>query len=346
MNNVEKFDYLKKRIDSESIGIVVTQIDPDALGSAFGLQYLLKTLGIPSEIYYVGTVSHPQNRAIANYFNLLNKMKKIDTLDPESYYCLVDSHEYDDSRLATHLNPKRLLMVIDHHRCDKHKLTEDCLDGEQELMIIVDEIGSASTLVAELFQELEVQYEDDAKSIFNLLALGIYTDTKNLVSATERDNKAFTFLRNYLDPIDISRFVDYTLPGNFFKNMLSAMGTFTQEGPRSMASLGFIARKDRDNLSTIADLLLRREGVDFVAVWAIVEDTVSLSFRNSNLSTPLDDFVKEQFQGKGGAKLTSTGIGEGGATIPLGMEFWFGEENKDSILETVSNKLKQLIFKE
>jgi nanoRNase/pAp phosphatase (c-di-AMP/oligoRNAs hydrolase) len=342
----EKFDYVKSRANGETVAILVAQVDPDALGSAFGLQYLFKKLGVSSDIYYVGAVSHPQNRAITNYFNLLNQMKKIDEFNHDSMYCLVDSQETKDSRLKIELNPHNLLLVIDHHRGDQNKLFADCKSEKGEVVLMIEEVGSASTLVTELYQELKIEYEEDAKSVFNLLALGIYTDTKDLVSATERDYKAFTYLRGYLDPIDISRFINYSLPSSFFKNWHSAIQTFEQHGSKAIASLGFISSKDRDNLSSIADLLLRREGVDFVAVWAIINDSVAISFRNDNLSTPLDGFVREKFDNMGGAKLTSDGKGEGGANIPLNMQFWFGEENKDPVLEIVSNRLGQLIFSE
>jgi len=291
-------------------------------------------------------VSHPQNRAIVNYFNLSNQMKPIAKLDLDALYCLVDSQEVKDSRLKVELNPHNLVLVIDHHRGDQAKLIAECKSEAGEPLLIIDEVGSASTLVTELFDTLSVEYREEAKYIFNLLALGIYTDTKDLVSATDRDYKAFVALRGNLDPIDISRFINYKLPPNFYKNIGSAIRTFDQQGSKALASLGFIPTKDRDNLSSIADLLLRREGLDFVAVWAIIEDSVVISFRNDSLSTPLDGFVKEKFNDMGGAKLTSDGKGEGGANIPLGMQFWFGEENKDPVLEIVSNRLGQLILNE
>ncbi len=350
-----KFDSVSNRLSNEfdtkeiqdlPIAIIIAQLDPDALGSAFGLQYIFNTMRIVSNIYYSGIISHPQNRAIVNYFNLLNQMSKIEELDFQMPYCLVDSQEVKDSRFQVELDPKKLLLVIDHHRGDSNKLIANCKTEKGEPVLIIDEVGSASTLVAEAFPALGIEHEEEAKSISNLLALGIYTDTKNLVSATERDYKAFTFLRSYLDPVDISRFINYGLPGNFYKHIHSALQTFDQKGSKVIASLEFISPKDRDNLSSIADLLLRREGVDFVAVWAIIEDTVAISFRNNNLSTPLDAIVNEKFTNMGGAKLASDGRGEGGAIVPLNMQFWIGEKNKIPILEIVSNQLSHLIFNE
>ena len=48
--------------------IIIAQIDPDAIGSAFGFAELLKFLGQESNIYYAGRVSHPQNEALCNKY--------------------------------------------------------------------------------------------------------------------------------------------------------------------------------------------------------------------------------------------------------------------------------------
>ena len=57
--------------------IIVTQVDPDAVGSAIGTAALLETLGRKSRIHYCGTFGHPQNRAIANKYNLKSEMNAI-----------------------------------------------------------------------------------------------------------------------------------------------------------------------------------------------------------------------------------------------------------------------------
>ena len=40
--------------------------DPDAVGAALGLQFILKNHDIISNIYYRGEISHPQNKTIMN----------------------------------------------------------------------------------------------------------------------------------------------------------------------------------------------------------------------------------------------------------------------------------------
>ncbi len=45
--------------------------DPDALGAAFGMQWLLKKkFDVSSSIFYGGEISHPQNKTMVNTLNL------------------------------------------------------------------------------------------------------------------------------------------------------------------------------------------------------------------------------------------------------------------------------------
>ena len=82
-------------------------------------------------------------------------------------------------------------------------------------------------------------------------------------------------------------------------------------------------------------------------VWGIVRSSdnrrsvVRISARNKNLSVPLDDFIKTRF-GSGGAKLSPAGLGEGGATLDLGV--WLGKDNLDAVRTMVGKRINEIIF--
>ncbi len=322
------------------LNIVITQVDPDAMASGFAIKYILSKVYkfTNVEIYICGNISHPQNKTIANYFNLISQMKNIKEIETDKPFGFVDSHDLIDSRLSIELNPENLFFIIDHHRGEVSKLLN------KNCSIWIDEVGAASTLITELIQSCEISFEEEASYIYNLLALGIYTDTKSLVSATTRDMAAFSYLRGYLDPLDIARFISYPQPSSYFKNLCQSLSSFHQKESKGIASLGFISKNERDDLSSIADMLLRREGINFVAVWGIIEDTVSISFRSHNLSNPLDSFIKEKFNGLGGAKLGADGRAEGGAAIPISLSFWATNDNKDLLLQIAQSRINSLIF--
>ena len=60
--------------------------DPDAIGSAHGLAWLIKKLNssVSTTIFYGGEISHPQNRTLVNLLNI--SMKKVDSQKDYSDY--------------------------------------------------------------------------------------------------------------------------------------------------------------------------------------------------------------------------------------------------------------------
>lgn len=338
----EKLEEVLDGVKESKVSIVIAQVDPDAIGAAFGLKAILEHFDVFPEVVYCNSLSHPQNRAIINYYNLTQKMLKLSADTKIERLCLVDSQELEDPRIDQKFSLESLLIAIDHHRGDLKTLTKG--DECKDKFIMIEEVGSASTLVVELMQTLEVTLSEEDRWVYSLLALGIYTDTKDLISSTTRDHLAFAYAKKFLEIEDLARFVNYTLPSSFFRNINAATRTFQQKGSRAACHLGFISLKDRDDISSIADLFLRREGVDFIAVSGIVDSEVHISFRNKNLSEPLDSFIEERFQGLGGAKLAPGGRGEGGVRIKLDIDWWRTEDNSQLIVDFVKNKIDKILF--
>jgi nanoRNase/pAp phosphatase (c-di-AMP/oligoRNAs hydrolase) len=44
--------------------------DPDAIGSMMGMKWIFSKLGIESELFYFGGISHPQNKSMVNLLDL------------------------------------------------------------------------------------------------------------------------------------------------------------------------------------------------------------------------------------------------------------------------------------
>jgi len=95
-NFVSKFKAVHNFIESikdseEPINVIMHNVpDPDAMGSAIGVQFLLRKLGKDSQIYYGGEISHPQNKTLVNVLDaVLNKTDK----DVEGINICVDGTE-------------------------------------------------------------------------------------------------------------------------------------------------------------------------------------------------------------------------------------------------------------
>ena len=364
---LEKLSEVVAKHSGEVFNILIAQIDPDALGSAFAMRFLLeKRFGEKTAIFYAGGWGHPQNRAIANKFDLKNQMKLVSGLEADQNIILVDSSLGKDGRfLGREFSP---IIVVDHHRSSDLEETEDSF-------IWIENVGSASTLMTELLREAFPDIEDDAESseeegepeektpslhaIFKgdatlpiLLALGIYTDCDNLLDTCSRDRAAHNYLSDYFTAGDIRPLANYPLPESFFNNLGSAL-RWDEKGGRLVASVGNLSEESGDDLSTIADLFLRKPGVDLAVVCGIVESyddegntntSVRISARNRDLSVPLDEFLRARFGNRSGAKLTPDGKGEGGALISLDLGDWMDDTNVEEVSAMVGKRIASKIF--
>lgn len=325
--------------------ILITQLDPDAMGAAVAfataLRYLKKTAGFVGDvrIAYCGRLGHAQNRAIFNSCNLGSQMFPIEqmVLEPDDRLALVDSSDVQDSRLPKGMLPISPVLVIDHHRSEGLP-PED----ETHFYWIEDGMGAASTLVVELLLAINAPISEN---LALLLTLGIYSDTKALASAHRRDRDAYGAMTKFVKPADLNRLLHYTLPKSHFKNLLYALSHQEQRGGRLVVGAGELAEEDGDDLSTIADYLLRCEGVSLVIVWGIIGKVVRISARTSDITIPLDKFLKDRFGPHcSGAKFTPDGRGEGGARLSLDLGIWMSPNVRAQAEALVSVRIQDLIF--
>lgn len=332
--------------------IIITQVDPDAVGSAFAMQELLHAMGTQTRIFYCGGVGHPQNRAIVNKFNLKSKMDHISQYpdvfldgDSPAKVVLVDSSLIKDSRLPEKLQNFNPMIVVDHHRGTDVEITE-------HNMVWVEDLGSASTMMVELLSHFYDEmgeksgfgpFIEENKWLATLLALGIYTDTSALQGATHRDRKAYDMASCVLSFADLDPLINYPLPPSHYLNLGSALNNYTEQGSYAVAGVGYLDAEDGDDLSTIADYFLRRDGISLVIIWGIIDGKVRISARNSNLSDPLDDFIT-RFGPFGGAKLTPDGRGEGGAMLKLDLGDWLIEDTKEIVEQMVRERINAWVF--
>lgn len=343
MSAKEQLDRLKAVIESignEPIGIIMTQIDPDALACALGLSYLISEIresGNGVEIYYCGGVHHPQNRTIMNKYDLKRIMKPIEEIGEDiQYTALVDSSSVADGRIP---NNKEIepIIVIDHHR-------DSQLPDKENTFYWITSVGAASTMVSELLEEAEIEITNEDKYILTLLALGIYTDTNALVNGSSRDRHAYGYTTQSTSTTEFAELINYPFPESHFQHLKQALANMNREGSRMITNLGSIPENNSDDISSIADYFLRMEGVSLVVVWGIIGDTVRISARSTDLSTPLEEFMEEKFGPKSGAKLDPAGRGEGGALIDLDLNFWLSENTRSEIENLVSIRLQELMF--
>jgi len=343
----ERSEHLKQVIEKMSgrLLIVLTQPDPDAF-SVFGLEAIVKKLNpeLSVEIGYAGKFGHPQNRTIVKRLKLDAKMKKLEDLDLTKFdhFALVDSSSLSDNRapvLTSIFANKIPTIVIDHHEGDNIEETDDVFIWRDF------GVGAASTLVVELMRELGFVFNDENKDLAIILALGIRTDTKDLVNTTERDVSAYGFVATHLSSNDLMPYISYDLAPSFYEHRLRTLQEVRIEDTRLVTNVGFISSDDGDEIAILADEFIRRRGIDLVLVWGIVDrKEVRISARASAPDFPLNEFLKKHFGG--GSKPTVSGRDEGGATVSFtsGEFSWISEQTKDLALELASKRIQEEVF--
>lgn len=288
--------------------IIVTQIDPDAIGSAVALKVLLeRAFHKKSVILYCGGIGHSQNHYLFLRYNLRQWLTPIgeDSNADKGITILVDSCSVNDRRIPNKLvlSPR---IVIDHHREDDGRADRDGL-------IWVEDAGATAVLMIELCQELMPSVLEDPM-IALLLALAIYTDTKSLKHTRKRDRRAYDVACSCANESELTHAINYRVRKSYFVQLARAIKNWRHKDGKLITGIGTVPDDEADNVSTVADELIRMEGVTLVLVWAIVGNIVRISSRTSGTTVDLGGFMKRCF-GNGGGKVGPDGNGEGGAIM-------------------------------
>lgn len=313
--------------------------DPDAIGSALGLAWLIRKLspGLSVSIYYGGEVSHPQNRTLVNLLNI--QMKRVYAKREYEEYGLkifVDVASAGKKNLqSTYVRPD---IIIDHH--------EDNPDGEYILKDI-RVIGATATIICEYIRalgfDLNPEVEEDA-NVSTALLFAIENDTGNLVSENTRqlDADCFLYLLNRVDINILTNVRDYPIPRYFFEMEGTANKNKQIVGSVLVTGLEYLKKERRDALPYIADKFLRMEGIETVVVFGIIEDYLVASLRTTNKSISLNNICHSIFgETYSGAKTRS-----GGARVPLGIisPHKSSENVRNMVWEALRTKLTADIF--
>lgn len=341
---LERFRTIVTGINGDLV-IVIAQVDPDAIASALGLAAIIEKIqpGLTGriKIVYCGRTSHPQNRGIINSLDLGKTLLPISDFRFQSacpeHLILVDSSAMDDGRLPEQFRQCLPMMIIDHHQAKLPEVKEN-----QFFWVETNGVGACSTLIVELGLALELSF-DHRENL--LLACGIHSDTGQLVDGHRRDRDAFGHVTKELTGKQFSQLIKYTLPVSFYRNFAYALEHHEKLDSRLIANVGRVNIDDADDISTIAEELVRMEGITLAIVFGIVGKQVRVSARSTNPSLDLGNMLREYFgQDKAGAKLTPDGRGVGGALVELDLGMWASDGVREQLEALVFARIKEMVF--
>ncbi len=325
---LEKLSNIIKKFNQQAT-ILVTQVDPDALGGAIFFRHLLKNhYNCESKIIYAGDFDHPQNKQIVNFYSVEEYMESIVKISASDLgdVILIDSSLKKDGRVFNKtFNP---VIVIDHHE-------KSDIEQNGNNWVWRESVGAATTLVAELATALSKdnvgdynydlerneQQEEELQTVVTIAALGIASDTHNFTDTIDRgrDREMWNWLMNYASSEDYGKLSNFDLPQRYFEllNQVTNEKNYTLLKEATLvAHTGLINGEEIAYLSDFAELLWRIKGVQKVIVWAPIKDVgFSIKVRSDDPSENISNFVTEILSTGGGK--SKKAIGSGGATIVL-----------------------------
>lgn len=291
--------------------------DPDAIASAWALRRIAAACEVDSRILYFHPVSHPENRALLKTLEI-EAYPYDETVDLEGFagYAIVDHQDtsFPISDVLPEATP--LLGHVDHHR--------SLGQAEGRFTDIRESSGSTSAIFAEYLQHGPVGLSSgdpqDTRMATALLH-GIRTDTDNFFLARDIDFQAAGYLSNFADR-DLLRIISTQLISSKAMDILQKSlekkeirGTFLFSG------VGYVRGEDRDGIAQAADYLLRREGVETVVVFGIVDEgVIDGSLRTRSQSLDPDTFLKDILgMNESGKHYGGGRQDKGGFQVPIGI---------------------------
>jgi nanoRNase/pAp phosphatase (c-di-AMP/oligoRNAs hydrolase) len=170
-------DFLAKKNTSVSPLLILTHDfpDPDALASAYTLQYLADhVFGIKSRIVYKGVIGRVENRNMVQFLGLPVHRLKQREVARHAYVALVDTQpDFDNNPFPA---DRQATLVIDQHLPNSGPHA-DCA-------IIDTDCGATSVILARALLSLKIEIPE---KLATALAYGILTDTLGLYRAKRRD---------------------------------------------------------------------------------------------------------------------------------------------------------------
>ena len=309
---------LNKYKDKNLLVLLKGTPDPDSIASAWALKYIANAFDVDVTILYTDKLSHQENRALVKSMEIpMVFFSERFEFAPFDGYCIVDSPMVGLSIPAVEELPELpLVIVVDHHKSDGGTTAE--------FMDIRENAGSTASIFAEFLREGSVGLEPGNQECMQLataLMHGIRSDTDNYYLAREIDFIASSYLCMYADS-DLLKIISAQLiPPKTMDILYRALQSKTIRENYLMSGVGFVREEDRDGIPQAADYLLRRDGIDTVIVYGIVDERyIEGSLRTRSRVLDPDQFLKEilgqDSEGKpyGGGRLD-----KGGFKIPVGM---------------------------
>ena len=259
--------------------------DPDAIGSAFGLQRLMQKLGIETTICYDGTIDKLSASKMLEMFgiDMHSGASLADTLREEDYIICVDSQKHAGNITDFTGNE---IACIDHHP------TFVKIDYLYEDVQIV---GACATLIAEYYKALSLEPDTDAATA---LLYGLKMDTQQFTrGVTGRDVDAFGFLLPFADEEKLAALVRNTLEFQDLRAYGAAIENIRVFGKFGFSHIPFSCPDAM--IAILADFVLSLIEVEVAVLYCDRSDGMKFSVRSERDDVDAGKLIRQALEGLG-----------------------------------------------
>jgi nanoRNase/pAp phosphatase (c-di-AMP/oligoRNAs hydrolase) len=290
--------------------------DPDAIGSAAGLGFLVERVsGLPVTLAFGGIIGRAENRSLMEELDV--PFKRIEGLEvaPNTAFALVDTQPGSGNNAL----PQGVIpaIVLDHHPPRPESEAASFTD-------IRPEFGASASMIVEYIRAAKLEPE---RKLATALFYGIQSETMDLGrEASEADVAASVFLYPRTDPAAISRIRHARVPRGVYRSIHEGLERAWSRGEVVFVPLGDLDYPDL--VAQLADLFLRVHGVDWVIAAGRYKESLLISVRAQQPDAHAGDLV----QGVVGSRGSAGGHGEmAGARIGLSPEA--SSEEADELID-------------
>ena len=293
--------------------------DPDAIGSAYGLQQLLREFGIVATICYDGEIDKTSSAKLLEMFGI--KMFPDQSLNNEmsedDYIICVDSQK----KAGNITDLKGLeIAAIDHHPITEKTASVDYLYKDIRL------VGSCCTMITEYYRDLLLTPMSD---VATALVYGMKMDTlKFSRGTTENDINAFA----YLNPlVDHEKLKALELNSIEFDDLKAYGAAISNIQVFDYLGISFVPFDCPDSMvAIVADFILSLVEVEVSVIYCERRDGLKFSVRSERSEVNAGELVAKALEGIGDGGGHSS---MAGGRVPMEAYQALGEYRNNKITE-------------
>ena len=293
--------------------------DPDAIGSAFGLQQLFKAYSIDATICYDGDIDKLSSSKMLDMFGIemFADQDIADEMKAEDYIICVDSQK--NSGNITDLVGDEIA-AIDHHPTTEKNANIPYLYKDVRI------VGACSTLIAGYYQDLGIE---PGVHVATALLYGLKMDTLQFSRGVkDEDIAAFAYLNDLADEQNLASLEMNNIEFSDLKSYGAAINNIQVFGYLGVSFIPFACPDTM--VSIVADFILSLIEVEVAVIYCERPDGLKFSVRSERSDVNAGELISKALQGVGGGGGHAT---MAGGRVPAANVEKLGEFTNNAIIE-------------